>query len=138
MNFKSQICTTREQSERLLALGLKPETADCFLSQINDGDWENYETQAFDSYMDREKMLTMESIFPAWSLGRLLEMMPHYIDEKETIQLMLEPPLVVYYDTQYKGNHRFTSNPNIFENCISMISWLIQNNLFNKEYLNDM
>ena len=27
-NFKSQICTTREQSERLLALGLKKETAD--------------------------------------------------------------------------------------------------------------
>ena len=28
MKFKSKICTTREQSERLLALGLKPETAD--------------------------------------------------------------------------------------------------------------
>ena len=26
MRFKSQICTTREQSERLLALGLKKET----------------------------------------------------------------------------------------------------------------
>ena len=29
MKFNSQICTTREQSERLLALGLKKETADC-------------------------------------------------------------------------------------------------------------
>ena len=28
MEFKSQICTTHEQSKRLLALGLKPETAD--------------------------------------------------------------------------------------------------------------
>ena len=28
MDFKSQICTTREQSERLLSLGLKLETAD--------------------------------------------------------------------------------------------------------------
>lgn len=28
MNFKSQICTTREQSERLLTLGLKSKTAD--------------------------------------------------------------------------------------------------------------
>ena len=27
-NFNSQICTTKEQSERLLALGLKKETAD--------------------------------------------------------------------------------------------------------------
>lgn len=29
-NFKSQICTSREQSERLLALGLKKETADMY------------------------------------------------------------------------------------------------------------
>ena len=28
MKFNSQICTTKEQSERLLALGLKKETAD--------------------------------------------------------------------------------------------------------------
>lgn len=28
MEFKSQIATTREQSIKLLALGLKPETAD--------------------------------------------------------------------------------------------------------------
>ena len=28
MKFNSQICTTREQSERLIALGLKKETAD--------------------------------------------------------------------------------------------------------------
>ena len=30
MKFNSQICTSREQSERLLALGLKKETADMF------------------------------------------------------------------------------------------------------------
>ena len=29
-NFNSQICTTREQSERLLALGLKKDTADMY------------------------------------------------------------------------------------------------------------
>lgn len=31
MEFNSQICTTKEQSERLLALGLKKETADCVI-----------------------------------------------------------------------------------------------------------
>ena len=30
MKFNSQICTTKEQSERLLALGLKKETADMY------------------------------------------------------------------------------------------------------------
>lgn len=28
MEFNTQICTTREQSERLLSMGLNPETAD--------------------------------------------------------------------------------------------------------------
>lgn len=32
-NFKSQICTSRSQSEQLLALGLKKETADCYYWQ---------------------------------------------------------------------------------------------------------
>ena len=32
MKFNSQICTTREQSERLIALGLKKETADMYYS----------------------------------------------------------------------------------------------------------
>lgn len=34
MEFKSQICTTREQSERLVAMGLKPETADMMWDAI--------------------------------------------------------------------------------------------------------
>lgn len=35
MEFKSRICTTREQSERLLALGLKLETADMVYHHTN-------------------------------------------------------------------------------------------------------
>ena len=34
-NFNSQVCTSREQSERLLALGLKPETADMTHHYLN-------------------------------------------------------------------------------------------------------
>ena len=38
-NINSQICTTREQSERLLALGLKKETADMTIHLKRDGGW---------------------------------------------------------------------------------------------------
>lgn len=62
-------------------------------------------------------------------------MMPQYIDEREEVLLMIEPPLIVYYDTRYKGQQHFTTNPNIFDNCIAMIDWLIRNGHFNKEYL---
>ena len=64
-NFNSQICTTREQSERLLALGLKKETADCCWT-IDERD--NIILSLIDD--------AVEYIEPAWSLGRLIEMMP--------------------------------------------------------------
>ena len=133
MEFKSQIATTREQSEQLLALGLKPETADCFLLQINDGDWDNYETQAFASYMDREKMLTMESIFPSWSLSRLLEMMPLFF--RKVIHIQIMPPVVSYWDAGLREFARVYDSSDIYENIISMIAWLISNGYFNTEYL---
>lgn len=128
MNFKTPISTTREQSERLLVLGLKPETADmCYNLYFASAPLEinNY---GADLYKDKK-------FIPAWSLSRLLEMMPQYIDGREEVLLMIEPPLVIYYDTLYKGQRRFTTNPNLFDNCIAMIGWLIRNGHFNKEYL---
>lgn len=64
MKFNSQICTTIEQSERLLALGLKPETADFPV-------W------------GTEKLLYM-----GWSLHRLIEMLalvPYEIYPKDNV-----------------------------------------------------
>ena len=64
MEFKSQICTTREQSERLLNMGLKIETADMFHYQWSEGIWG---IEARIPYTYNERMI------PAWSLHRLLE-----------------------------------------------------------------
>ena len=64
MKFNSQICTTREQSERLLALGLKKETADFPV-------W------------GTEGLLYM-----GWSLHRLIEMLalvPYEIYPKDNV-----------------------------------------------------
>ena len=79
MKFNSQICTTREQSERLLALGLKKETADCAMY--------------YSELWGRDTMIPlMENGFdvdeiPAWSLHRLLCLYNcHYLEfmgEKE-------------------------------------------------------
>lgn len=64
MDFKSQICTTEEQSKRLLALGLKRETADCVMMYY-DG-WHIGEAEHFDFDKD--------PVEPAWSLHRLIEL----------------------------------------------------------------
>ena len=65
--FNSQICTTREQSERLLALGLKKETADMYYS---------YDIICAKPYYKVVEVMNgcvPEDIFPAWSLHRLFQ-----------------------------------------------------------------
>ena len=66
-NFNSQICTSRVQSERLLALGLKKETADMFW-------WDNeYGSCAVISRPAENEDYGYGKIIPAWSLHRLVE-----------------------------------------------------------------
>ena len=57
LKFNSQICTTKEQSQRLLDLKLKPETADMYI-------------------FDDEVYIGKPNIddIPAWSLHRLIEL----------------------------------------------------------------
>lgn len=62
-NFKSQICTSREQSERLLALGLKKETADCC--------YYYYDGEYLIAFAEDAKY---PSDIPAWSLHRLIKL----------------------------------------------------------------
>ena len=71
MKFNSQICTTREQSERLLSLGLKKETADMVHSTI----------VVLDNLVDlisehpwTARQDVTDNWYPAWSLHRLIEM----------------------------------------------------------------
>lgn len=72
LKFNSQVCTTKEQSERLLALGLKPETADMEI-EIFKGD--NYISgYVAKGYWETEISEELVELIPAWSLHRLLEM----------------------------------------------------------------
>lgn len=78
MNFKSQICTSREQSEKLLSLGLKKETADMGW-QIISINGESVEIKTEDNW---ERQDVMKNHFPAWSLHRLIEIYSeHYISD---------------------------------------------------------
>ena len=73
MKFNSQICTTKEQSERLLALGLKKETADCIWCEVRTLSKDNpIQWHLLPEYIDKHD----EKHIPAWSLHRLIEMMP--------------------------------------------------------------
>ena len=114
-NFKSQICTTREQSERLLALGLKKETADCYLFEY---DKEKHKVLA-DSWLNliaNEEYYSQykDACFPAWSLHRLIEMALRFV-------------LICGIS--------FTFNEDAYKKVIGIIEYQIKGGYFNKEYL---
>ena len=144
-NFDSQICTTREQSEHLLALGLKKETADMFYAAIH----KNTKVVGYrvsSSYNDEHFEIFTDDI-PAWSLGRLLEMLPSSIPISEDLStfhhyahLYFSTELVTYKWEDYDGEARtfaiFCGN-GLFTAVVDAIEWLIKNGYFPKEYLEE-
>ena len=126
-NFKSQICTTREQSERLLALGLKKETADMFYFFYDKNTYEinpTWET----IWEDRNDY---KKIIPAWSLGRLIEMMPLDVFDYCFTLIKNYPN---GYSVEYDG-FSYYHKENIYDTLIEGIGHLIKEGHFNKEYL---
>lgn len=130
MEFKSQIATTREQSEQLLALGLKPETADMSIP-IKDNPNLYCSARPYNDWNGYWKHNRF--VIPAWSLSRLLEMMPLFF--RKVIHIQIMPPVVSYWDAGLREFARVYDSSDIYENIISMIAWLISNGYFNTEYL---
>ena len=139
MNFNSQICTTRQQSERLLALGLKRDTADMVWTHAYYGTWV---VTAFENPLYEEG----DSV-PAWSLGRLIEMLPSPIPISEDLPtfhhyayLDLSKVSVDYEWEDYDGADRilvgFYGN-GFFAAVVDATEWLIKEGCFNKEYLEE-
>ena len=104
-NFNSQVCTSKAQSERLLALGLKKETADCNypLSMIDGKPCQN--CPRIGNPLEQNY-----NAFPAWSLHRLIEMLA-----------------LVPYEIYPKDN--------VYNEVIDDIEEAIKEGYFNKEYL---
>ena len=107
--FNSQICTTMKQSERLLALGLKKETADMSIGH----------TGLLYPYPHREEE---DRVFiPAWSLHRLVSMIEE--DFQSDGRFFCLPMF------------GFDKSDNLYDNIIDAYEWLIKNEYFPKEYL---
>ena len=147
-NFNSQICTTREQSERLLALGLRKETVDMTIHIKNDDGWYVTAEPFYEWEDDMNTIPSLEEtepILPAWSLGRLLEMLPSPIPISEDLPtfhhyayLDLSKASAHYYWEDYDGDERALVSfcgKGFFAAVVDAIEWLIKEGHFNKEYL---
>lgn len=148
MKFKSQICTAKNQSERLLALGLKKETADMALIENWDYDLKDgkfFTGEYFERPIDYVEGMTGHYI-PAWSLHRLLRMLPSYVRIETyeygrkyiaALDLELDAHLNVIYKEGVEEpcyDQYFFIN-DAYESVCRAIEWLIKEGYFPKEYL---
>lgn len=133
MNLNTQVCTTRDQSERLLALGLKKETADCFL-------WE-YLNRWYVGQID-EDGITANDI-PAWSFDRMFAMFPKDAhNEYGNFSFKWE-----YSNNKYHFYVLAKYGPmelllkkdsnDLYELAISVLEWLVKEDFIDKQYLNE-
>jgi hypothetical protein len=126
MEFNSQICTTEEQSKRLLALGLKKETADCQYAALV-VDWKgNPISNPKWRFYDHNKGFIVQNFermerYPAWSLHRLLCLLPtEYIADIDFQHIM--------QDFVFRSQ-------DMYDEVISCIETLIKEGYFYEEYL---
>lgn len=124
-DFYSQICTTLEQSQRLLDLGFNPETADMSYYILDD---ECVPTigmaQVYRETIKGGKIIEKQNaeIIPAWSLHRLIEI--------SEISVEVSGLFVRISSTYY-----YKEKDNVYDNLIDAITELINNEVFNKKYL---
>lgn len=124
MHFNSQVCTTKKQSEQLLALGLKIETADmglCVDVPIVIEDWETQDTTLIDT--------------PAWSLSRLIEMLPHFISSMDAVLIISKDGVSYDSDSALGKSVYFQKDYGLFQNIIDCIEWLVKEGKLRKDYL---
>lgn len=118
--FKSQICTTKPQSEALLALGLKKETADMRLIWLY-----RYRDEDYYQPMPNDFSTSNDDI-PAWSLHRLLFLIPKEVNI-DGFKFPLRSDVIM----------RLEDADFIYQRLIGIIERVIQEGYFNKDYLEE-
>ena len=115
--MENKICTSLEQSKKLLELGIDITTADMYYSF--DYNIEEYEEDAQiipQSELEQHFSLFPEDV-PAWSLSALMELIPNWtMDKTDKINLTCNP----YY-------HCEVCYENPIDACVEMVCWLKEN-----------
>ena len=117
LKFNSAICTSRQQSERLLALGLKRETADMCINLSHESElvYSFSYSEALSLYHNYglDRITNTDSLLPAWSLHRLL----------------------CLYGQDYEIKELYNNAEECYGMLITAIEIAIENGDFNQEYL---
>lgn len=128
----NKICTSLEQSKKLIELGIDVSTADMYYSNHS---IENY----YSPIPHIGNYSIMHNQMPCWSLSALLELMPPYLfDFERGIDLNIYPNLSCKaWHCSYMPNavenmkrdkfKQITSGDNLVDAAFEMVCWLLEN-----------
>lgn len=139
-NNMNQICTNKEQSARLLEAGVRPGTADMYLDE--------FECPVAFEYRRIEGHVDQDMAFPAWSLSKLIDMMPKsYQDDIDGMVYYLSGNFVeLMYASDWikdgEGDNTYNcaksfDKENLMDNVVDAIEWLIKRGHLDKKFLTD-
>lgn len=114
---KTMVCTSIEQSNRLVELGINPKTADM-------GWFKAYSLreEIYKPYIKGYKLENHQSDIPAWSIHKLIEII--------SIDVTFKNEFIVVNNTKM-----FNSSTNVYDNLIDVIEYLINDNKINAEFI---
>ena len=115
---KTMVCTSIEQSNRLVELGINPKTADM-------GWFKAYSLreEIYKPYIKGYKLENHQSDIPAWSIYKLIEII--------SIDVIFKNEFIVINN----NTKMFNSSTNIYDNLIDVIEYLIKDNKINTEFI---
>jgi hypothetical protein len=115
---KTMVCTSIEQSNKLVELGINPKTADM-------GWFKAYSLreEIYKPYIKGYKLENHQSDIPAWSIHKLIEIISIDVTFKNEF-------IVINNNTKM-----FNSSTNVYDNLIDVIEYLINDNKINSEFI---
>lgn len=116
--MKTKICTSLEQSKKLIELGIDINTADMHYSTwtiLNEGEYILSPNQG--ETIEELQEDYGNQVIPAWSLSALLKLMPNFNMFKRTIECRIETT-----------NHLVDKACDLVDAAFEMVCWLKENN----------
>ena len=141
MEFESHVCTTKEQSEKLFSLGLKKETADCFLEYFGI-DNEGKSIYRPTIIVNNCRMPDYEKDLPAWSIGRLWEILPNELElcgelGPNVFQKFIDSKAYIgYIDPNISRlTFKYFWEGDIYDRLITCFQWLAESGYIDSKYI---
>lgn len=128
----NQICTNKSQSSRLLEAGMRPESADMYLDE--------FELPVAFEYRRIEGHVGQDMAFPAWSLSKLIDMMPDQIECEGYNYYLFILPRDKKFTIKYSAGSNLAQSycrENLFDAITEMIEWLIKEGYLDNKLCGD-